>query len=192
MLLAVLVTPDAYATLAGRSCGDWAARNAKGAGISMRDVADAAADTQERFAPALPFGYDAVATPGWVLYATDPNAELWVHEMAHQAQMRRDGALRYGWRYAREWLAGRFSGCGTLDAKRNIGYEREAELLGRQLNRHLEALWVDGDFRYLLEHMRHDDRPRMGTVAEALRATLIDMGVWSRDTDRDLWSAPAP
>ena len=48
------------------------------------------------------------------------------HELAHVAQVRRLGLLRFLYRYAREYVAARRRGVASFDAYEQISFEREA------------------------------------------------------------------
>ena len=69
----------------------------------------------------------AVTVWKWVLY-TDKNPEQAVinHERIHLDQIRRDGALKFYYRYLSEYLKLRILGIGHFLSYRNISYEKEA------------------------------------------------------------------
>jgi hypothetical protein len=58
--------------------------------------------------PALLFGYWGIAPLPWLIILSSAHrnhAALIAHEQCHQSQQRRDGTLRFWWRYltSREW-----------------------------------------------------------------------------------------
>lgn len=84
----------------------------------------------------FPPGFGGFALPDRIILSsrlgdelrhTDREHLIW-HEMVHIEQMRQEGAPRFAFVYATDWLRGRWSGCGSFAAYEAIRYEREADL----------------------------------------------------------------
>lgn len=127
----VTVVPDVVSVATGRYCQDWYNRSLPHEPLSGDLFADAAESSSEVQVSWLPAGFSGLSLPGVVLYSEEPEASLWLHEMTHQAQMRREGLLRYSFNYAKDWVVGRYQGCGPLESYRAIRYEREAQQVTR-------------------------------------------------------------
>lgn len=71
---------------------------------------------------------------GMVLYpfilftSKHPERDIENHERIHWDQIKRDGVLKFYYRYLREYFMGRRRGLSHDQAYRNISYEREAYL----------------------------------------------------------------
>jgi len=127
----VTVFPDVFSVAAGRHCGDWSTRPVAHPPLSGELFATSAESVQELEVSWLPAGFSGLALPGVVFFDSEPEASVWLHEMTHQAQMRREGLLRYAFLYASDWVVGRYNGCGPLESYGAVRFEREANLIAR-------------------------------------------------------------
>lgn len=143
--------------LSGRSCESWSSRRLAPVALPGEVFAEAVENTQETDIAWLPAGFSGLSLPGLVLYSGDPDVSLWLHEMTHQAQMRREGVLRYGFNYARDWIVGRYQGCGPLDSYHAIRYEREAHGVARVRSASVVDAYGAGDRTALVAEIRSLD-----------------------------------
>ena len=143
-VLSAYVIPDVTATLTGASCASWQRRDVVLDTMVTDSIVDAARDTSEVQVPFLPGGAGGLALPGIVAFDGEPEASLWVHEMAHQVQMDREGLLRFAATYTYDWFQGRYHGCGPGDAYRTVRYELEAQAAGRHIDDVMREAFTEG------------------------------------------------
>lgn len=89
---------------------------------------------------------DGIALPGMVALADrqilpDGAADtvLW-HELVHQYQYQRDGAVTFMLRYVADWHSGLVRGCGFDDSYTAIGYEIETDRILQRMRVDLGGL----------------------------------------------------
>jgi hypothetical protein len=155
VLASVTAVPDALSTLTGRYCADWSSRSVHYPPLSAEDLYRASGSTAEAVVGWLPASFDGLAVPGLVLYSGEPDAGIWLHEMTHQSQMRREGLPRFAALYAWDWLQGRYHGCGPLDAYRSVRFEREAHAVAHEHQTHMWWIFADGAAAAVRAELRH-------------------------------------
>lgn len=142
VLVAVFwVVPDAVTLLTQAECGRWEDRERADERVRLAEIAGVAGDVGTVQLGFLPGELRGLALPGTVVFTGEPAPHLWVHEMAHQVQMRRDGVAVFSIRYVADWYRGRLHGCGFYDAYKAIGYELDAEAAARRLDAELKMVW---------------------------------------------------
>jgi hypothetical protein len=134
------LVPDVVVVLSRAECARWESRSRERERVSLTEIAEIAAGV-ETLQLELPGALRGLALPGAVVFTAEPAPHLWVHEMAHQVQMRRDGVGAFSTRYVADWYLGRLNGCGFFDAYRAIGYELDAEASARQVGASLRSVW---------------------------------------------------
>lgn len=125
------VVPDVYSTVAESKCQEWLERSVDPLYLNSEQLEAIGSEVSVLKVPLLPGGYSGLALPGVVALTDEATESTRLHEMVHQEQMRRDGKLRYGAKYALEWYRGRYSGCSPADAYQAISYEKQARATAR-------------------------------------------------------------
>ena len=87
---------------------------------------------------------DGISLPGVVAVSdrrvlSSTDTLLW-HEMVHQHQYRRDGAVTFMLRYVVDWHSGLVRGCDFTTAYESIGYEIETERILQRMRVDLGGL----------------------------------------------------
>ena len=160
VLASVTVVPDTVSSLTGRYCDDWSSRPVRYPPLSAEDLYRASGGITEAEVGWLPASFEGLAMPGLVLYSGEPDAGIWLHEMTHQAQMHREGVLRFAALYTWDWVQGRYHGCGPLDAYRSVRFEREANAVAHQNQAHMQWIYRDGATPAVRAELRY-----MGTTS---------------------------
>jgi hypothetical protein len=90
------------------------------------------------------FNVDAMTVWKWVLYSNkSPSPVLVNHERIHLEQIKRDGVIKFYWKYLFDYLRNRKLGMNHEDAYMSIPYEIEA--YENQSNNSLSLLkWIGG------------------------------------------------
>jgi hypothetical protein len=130
---ATSVGPDLNPAADATRCHQWRRRDVPTEPVTLEELARAARSGATVRVSSLPGWADGVALPGVVVLAADADVVTWIHENIHRMQMRRDGTFTFWYRYTRDYLHGRWIGCGAHDAYLAIGYEIEARTLQRDL-----------------------------------------------------------
>jgi hypothetical protein len=90
---------------------------------------------------------DGISLPGVVAVSdrrvlSGADTLLW-HEMVHQHQYRRDGAVTFMLRYVADWHSGLVRGCDFATAYESIGYEIETDRILQRMRVDLGGLHSD-------------------------------------------------
>lgn len=166
-VLVFWVIPDAVVVVSQAECASWENRFEKLDRVSLREIGEVAAGVETVELGFVPGSLRGLALPGAVVFTAEPLPYLWVHEMAHQVQMRRDGVVGFAVRYATDWYRGRLHGCGFFDSYEAISYELEAEETARQLSRRLKSVWREQGRELFVEALSEEQD---GVWLEALMA----------------------
>lgn len=162
LIALVTVVPDVFSVVAGRYCDDWSTRPVAHPPLPGELFAASAESVREVKVSWLPAGFSGLAFPGAVLFDGEPAASVWLHEMTHQAQMRREGLLRYAFFYASDWVVGRYNGCGPLEAYESVRFEKEANLVARYRSVSIRGNFDPDDTSEALSVMRSMDMVGLG------------------------------
>lgn len=120
------VAPDVYSSFVGSRCQEWSERPVEPLYLNRDQLESLASEVPLVRVPVLPGGYAGMALPGLVALTPDATDSTRLHEMVHQEQMRRDGAIKYAAWYVLDWYKGRYAGCSTHEAYESISYEKQA------------------------------------------------------------------
>ncbi len=149
------MVPDVVVVLSRAECAQWETRPRERERVSLSEIAEVATEV-ETVQLELPGALRGLALPGAVVFSAEPAPYLWVHEMAHQVQMRRDGVVSFSLRYVADWYRGRLNGCGFFDAYHAIGYELDADATARQVGASLRSVWREGSREAFVEALSED------------------------------------
>jgi hypothetical protein len=115
-----------------RACDRWGEREVVTGEVSLVELVAARRATAVLQVPSYMAAWprDGIALPGLIAISDDRvlgggDMLIW-HELAHQHQYRRDGALHFLTVYTIDWHRGLLAGCGFSQSYEAIAYEREA------------------------------------------------------------------
>lgn len=137
MLLIPLVilyawVPSLVALRNPRACERWSERAITTGEVSLVELVAARRATTVVQVPSYMAAWprDGIALPGLIAMSDDRvlgggDMLIW-HELAHQHQYRRDGALHFLTTYTVDWHRGLLAGCNFTQSYEAIAYEQEA------------------------------------------------------------------
>jgi len=154
------VIPDVYSTVVESRCQEWLERKVDPLYLNREQLEAIGSEVATMDVPVLPGGYSGLALPGLVAVTDEATESTLLHEMVHQEQMRRDGEIKYAFKYVTDWYKGRYAGCSTSDSYQAISYEKQARATARNasredgayedLNANTTIEWVKGEIIAIL------------------------------------------
>jgi hypothetical protein len=125
-VVVLVVVPFVFAGMTGRSCNDWERREVPSFKANLTEIAREAVNTRTIEVPILPSGWDGMAVAGTTFVLAGGDSTVVLHEAVHHMQIEREGLVKYALKYAYQWTAGVYNGCGYYDAYRSVEYEVQA------------------------------------------------------------------